>query len=164
MSTDKILPVFLIQRLTETVSGLPDFWGEKWGLKGCNPGANSEFIPDCPPWKKRCPPCIMDKSFKSRDFFLKMSAGFLFYNPNTQTRIQNVYMPFSDLFCLGTTPHPLEILIMTDSGSLTNTAAYFDGCRSQVWKAVVDEDSVTSQTSVKPLSHLCSKACFVTYG
>jgi len=23
-----------------TESGLPDFWGEKWGLKGCNPGAN----------------------------------------------------------------------------------------------------------------------------
>ena len=72
-------------------------------------------------------------------------------------------MPFSHLLCLGTTPHPLEILIMTDSGSPTNTAAYFDGRAVTSVKSCC-EDSVTSETSVKPLSHLCSKACFVTYG
>ena len=71
-------------------------------------------------------------------------------------------MPFSHPLCLGTTPHPLEIPIMTDGLTpllhiLTRAVASVRGCC---------EDSVTSQTSVNPPKHLllCSKACFVTYG
>ena len=87
--------------MTENISGLPDFWVEKWGLKGCNPGANSEFIPDCPPrWKKTSSLCLLWKY--PLNIFCRRLPAF----PPIQHTIENrlCKKTFCLLFCIGSSP------------------------------------------------------------
>ena len=82
----RFFQLFFSPQLTENISGLPDFWGEKWGLKGCNPGANSEST------LKKALPLVSWINPLNIATFLKMSAGFSFNSLHTHTWIQNVYI------------------------------------------------------------------------
>ena len=125
----RFFQLFFSPQLTENISGLPDFWGEKWGLKGCNPGANSEST------LKKALPLVSWINPLNIATFLKMSAGFSFNSLHTHTWIQNVYISHF----LRT--HPTLLTwpkLMTNSGrGSTNTSAYFDSsghkCEKLLW-------------------------------